>query len=60
MEQFFIRGDIIQEFTEGKPGELFRNHGCADGELIERLLARNPTGFRYVQNTAVNWNILPK
>jgi hypothetical protein len=53
LEQFFVRGDVMRDFQ-------FENHSWADGRLAERLFARNMDGFRYLTETFVNWNILPK
>lgn len=52
LEQFFVRGDVLKQFR-------FDNVSHADGQMVERLFARNKDGFRYLPDTFVNFNILP-
>lgn len=49
LEQVFIRGDVLHRYR-------FGNHGCADGELFERLAKEQ--GVTYFPDLFVNWNVL--
>lgn len=58
LEQVFVRMDLMRmEAGGGMPTYRFGNHGCADGELWERI--GRECGCMYHPELFVNWNILP-
>jgi len=51
LEQFFVKAEVMSNYR-------FGNHGCADGELAEKLVADNRS-FLWCSDLFVNWNCLP-